>query len=486
MIKKFNLFNAIVYLYVLLPIMIFLLGWTRWFIAIPGVIVLAICWFRMSKDDLMFDLPKPDKHQMEILVFVLMMIVLWVYLSGIGKFVFQNTDHDCRNPIFDILVNYKWPATRQMLTETGMTTKGLIYYIGFWMPAAVVGKLFGLTAGYCFQAVWAVIGIFLVYMLISSILKEIKIWPLLVMIFFSGMDILGYFLVNGSFENLHPADHLEWWCNFQFSSMTTQLFWVFNQAAPAWLICLLIYKQKKNKYIAVLLGCALLCSTLPFVGMLPFVVYWVFSRNYELSEGLSKWRIWIKDTFSLENIFGGGIAGIISFIYLIGNEASQNIVSTSSSNDKRAILCIYILFIIIEIGCYFAAIYQYQKRNPLFYISFLWLCFCPCMRVGFGADFCMRASIPALFMLMMMVMQTLQKSKRERNLPVLISLIVILLIGSVTPWHEIIRTTSNTMTAYRNHQPVYSPSQTEDQIFGSCNFSGTIEDSFFFRYLAKR
>ena len=108
------------------------------------------------------------------------------------------------------------------------------------------------------------------------------------------------------------------------------------------------------------------------------------------------------------------------------------------------------------------------------------------MRVGFGADFCMRASIPALFLLMMMVMQTLQKSKRERNLPVLISLIVILLIGSVTPWHEIIRTTSNTMTAYRNHQPVYSPSQTEDQIFGSYNFSGTIEDSFFFRYLAKR
>lgn len=187
MIKKFNLFNAIAYLYVLLPIMIFLLGWTRWFIAIPGVIVLAICWFQMSKDDLMFDLPKLDKHQMEILAFVLMIIVLWVYLSGIGKFVFQNTDHDCRNPIFDILVNYKWPATRQVLSETGMTTKGLIYYIGFWMPAAVVGKLFGLTAGYCFQALWAVIGIFLVYMLISSILKEIKIWPLLVMIFFSGM-----------------------------------------------------------------------------------------------------------------------------------------------------------------------------------------------------------------------------------------------------------------------------------------------------------
>ena len=110
-----------------------------------------------------------------------------------------------------------------MLTETGMTTKGLIYYIGFWMPAAAVGKLFGLTTGYCFQAVWAVIGIFLVYMLISSILKEIKIWPLLVMIFFSGMDILGYFLVNGGFENLHPADHLEWWCNFQFSSMTTAI-----------------------------------------------------------------------------------------------------------------------------------------------------------------------------------------------------------------------------------------------------------------------
>ena len=54
---------------------------------------------------------------------------------------------------------------------------------------------------------------------------------LLFLIFFSGMDILGT-LYSSRLPDLlaYDAMHLEWWTNdFQFSSLTTCLFWVFNQ-----------------------------------------------------------------------------------------------------------------------------------------------------------------------------------------------------------------------------------------------------------------
>mgnify|MGYP000190543062 CR=1 FL=1 len=67
--------------------------------------------------------------------------------------------------------------------------------------------------------------------------------------------------------------HLEWWTNdFQFSSLTTCLFWVFNQTVGAWLatVCFLQEKDCRN-YL--LLGTAcLMCGPFPFVGLVIFMV----------------------------------------------------------------------------------------------------------------------------------------------------------------------------------------------------------------------
>lgn len=483
--KKQNIINSLIYLYVFLPIMIFFIGWTRWFISIPGMLILVFCWNRMSKDNPVLDLPEWNRKQAETFAFAVLVIFLWVYLSGIGKLVFQNLDHECRNPIFDILVNNFWPATKDISLDSVIQTRGLIYYIGFWMPAAVVGKIFGLNAGYCFQALWAVCGIFIFYLLTCSVLKEVKLWPLIVFIFFSGLDILGYFLVNGTFENLSAISHIEWWTDFQFSSITTQLFWVFNQAVPAWVIFMLICRQKKNRYIVVLLGCTLLCSSLPFIGMLPFVLYFVFSRKYGDQKGKDHWKCWFFDTFTVENIVGGGFSGILAFLYLTGNEAGQNITSGSADYNK-AYLFMYVIFIIIEAGCYYLAVYPYKKREPLFYISLIWLCICPWIKIGYANDFCMRASIPALIILYLMVAETLCHSWKDKNWLVFVCLMGLFLVGSVTPVHEIMRTTTMTMNAYRNGEAVSLEGQTEDYIFTDCNFSGTADDNFFFKYMGRK
>lgn len=116
---------------------------------------------------------------------IIVILILWVYFSGIGGFVFQNKDHWWRNETFNLLVQEDWPVIVKMNMKGTMQPRALIYYIGFWLPSAVVGKLFGLNAGYAFQALWAVLGLFIIYYLISERLGSFSIKSLLCLIFFS-------------------------------------------------------------------------------------------------------------------------------------------------------------------------------------------------------------------------------------------------------------------------------------------------------------
>ncbi|MBQ9604660.1 MAG: hypothetical protein IJR45_04520, partial [Firmicutes bacterium] len=303
-------------IYCTLPLVIFFLGWLKLYIALPSAAVLiAALWFCAK------NAPEPQlkfgKDNIPVLIAALVLITLWVLLSGIGKVMYQNPDHTFRNSIFEMLIAHDWPIKGYIPTDSGAEARGLIYYIGFWMPAALVGKVLGVNAGYVFQIIWAVFGIFLLYLLICEKTGKISLFPLVILIFFSGLDIIGFELFYGDVERYNIIAHIEWWTGadiFQFSSFTTQLFWVFNQAIPAWLLTLLIYSQKNNRCIIFLAGLALLNSTLPFIGMIPLILCFVFERL----KSFKKQDIipFITDLFTFENILGGDTAGILSYLYL--------------------------------------------------------------------------------------------------------------------------------------------------------------------------
>ena len=527
-------FTILAYAYIVLPIIIFLIGWCSWYISIPGTIILSLCFFRLIKNN---TLPTSDLEWSRLVffksIFIIGIITLWVYFSGVGAFVWQNGDHYCRNAIFEILIDYDWPVVSKITIGNEIQTRGLIYYIGFWLPAALFGKLFGTTAGYCFTAVWAVLGISLFYYLICLLRKKIQIWPLIIFIFMSGLDILWYYLTGNVSNVLAETLHIEGWSTFyQFSSFTSQLFWVFNQAIPAWLIFMLIFLQKNNRYTIFILSFTLLQSTFPFIGMLPFLLYFVLSRKYEgiILRDKKWWYFWCRDTLSFENIVGGGIVGIISFIYLIGNTASQNIEAVAKSttalltniftpampltisatpinlspplfsslttttvpthpdtlqSSTRWMIFMWIVFIIIEVGIYWISLYKYQKKNPLFYMLLIWLCICPWIRVGIGIDFCMRASIPALVLLYLLIIQTLEASYVKKDYLIVIILSILLVIGSITPLNEIRRTINQTSQQLANGSTFFALRQSDESILCGYNFSGEINNSIFFQYFSK-
>lgn len=483
--KKAKLGVVIAYIYLVLPFVIFVLGWGKLWIAVPVVFLLIFCFWRIILYAPKLWIPELTRNNIEKIVIIVAVICLWVYLSGIGQLVFQNTDHLARNAIFDILVEYSWPVYG---TGVNGSETSLIYYIGYWLPSAVMGKIFGVRIGYWCQDIWAVLGIVLVYYFICARTKKLEVWPLIVMISFSGLDYAGYYLLGTDMSTISQTMHLEWWNNpYQLSSITTQLFWVFNQCIPTWVATSLILNLKNNRSIVFVLATTMLTSTLPFVGLIPIVIYYLFSRKY-LAEK-NRFLEFCKDTLTVENIVGGGLIGIISFLYLKGNMSGNMVSSTSKSaiagGDDGSLL-MWILCVILEVGVYLLLVYREQRNNMLFYIIVAELCFFPLIRVGGSSDFCMRAVIPAQIILMIYVIDKLRDSVKQRKRLLAIMIVIVLGIGSMTPLHEISRTCAETIQRKRDRVQVEEGAYKYEEILNPGNFAGEIEGSWFFESFVRK
>ncbi len=477
--------SMLAYLYVIIPVFIFCAAWTKIQFAVILSIILIISTFLMYRNA-----PKLPcfSVNMKVVIAIILLVGIWVYLSGIGGFVFQNKDHTYRNAIFNALVENDWPVVKEVMTDSGIQLRGMTYYIGFWLPSALVGKIFGLEAGYFFQYVWGVLGILIVYYHICCILQKLSVWPLVVFIFFGGLDILGGWLVGYDLGDILEWTHLEWWTSQQFTSICAQLFWVFNQAIPAWVITFMLYLHKDNKNTLFLWSMGMLNCTLPFVGMIPLIAYFSVRnviRGYEKSSAASKVKHicfsvlnWIKSFFTFQNIIGALCVAVVMLMFLAGNTSVAN---TSQAGQAAGLFTKKWLYsIVLEVGVYFLVVWKYQKKNPLFYISLLWLMVCPLIKVGSSTDFCMRASIPALLMLYLLVVQTIDLSYRQKDKICRYLLIGLICVSSVTGIFEINRTITNSLNGFEQREAV-----TEETILTGSNFSSNAETNLFFKYLAR-
>ena len=475
--KKGNItINILIYIYLALPTLIFIIGWLKWYWAFLFGILTAYACVRS------FMVPMIDKDfsvtRADLITFVkaLLLILLWVYLSGIGGWCYQNSDHEARSAIFRALVEYDWPVA----SYDG--SRGLIYYIGFWLPAACVGKVFGLEAGYTAQIIWAVAGIFIVYYLICVYRKKVELWPLVFLIFFSGLDYVGTWLLGQKGIDLRSATHLEWWAmDFQFTSMTAQLFWVFNQALPAWVATIVVMLQKNAKNMLFILALTMLPSTIPFVGLIPIVVY-LYGRR--MGADRNGW----KEIFSFQNMVGVFVVGVCAFLYLIGNISGARIMQDNAGlilKEPAAGALRYLLFYFLEFGVYLYFIYRYRKKDPMLYVIVIILILCPFIKVGSGYDFCMRASVPALFVLMLMGMEAWERIRQEGNKYLLAGYCVVLMLGGLTAFNEIHRSINETYWRVTYGESVRYPEYSiENELLQFDNFSGEIEGNLFYEYFA--
>ncbi|MCD7899171.1 MAG: hypothetical protein LUH22_04640 [Bacteroides sp.] len=465
-------FKIIGIYYLCIPIILFLLGWINYFISIPLSVAILYLSGKIYKN---FDdhiLPVSRKN----LIFIFSTIFIWVFLSGIGRFVWQNLDHLWRNAIFNDLILKDWPVSENSYT--------LCYYIGYWLPAALIGKFFNsVFIGDCFLLIWTFIGISLFYFLISEYLKKIKLGVLFVVIFFSGLDIIVYVIVFLSKNNdilqlvydLKQFPHIEWIGFFQASSITTLLFWVFNQAVPFFVgMMLILLNRDKLSFLLFIYSMLLIYSPFPFIGFAPVMIYFYLKQMRD--KGI---KIFFIKFINLPNFIGLLLMLIVGFYYL------SNVASESSGIKLPDIR--YLYFVLSQYIIFIIFLPRQIWKDPIFVILFITAIIFPLIRVGIYADFGMRTNIPFIIYLIILLCKELYSSRTSNKIRKMI--FTILVIGAITPLFEMGRTISNSFKCFINGVHLEQRLNDSDSIFDKeligGNFLGR-KDSFFNKYLLKK
>ena len=251
--------------------------------------------------------------------------------------------------------------------------------------------------------------------------------------FFSGMDVIGYkyfLIIEQPFEY-----HMDWWATFiQYSSITTSMFWVFNQFIPTALMILLVYNERLIKNFGFLVPLMLFLAPYPTFGVGVFMVSYAV---YMLCKSPNKALFIKNEIFSIPNIIGVFWCLPTVILYFITN---------SEGMDRWHYIFYYttpqrlILFMVLEFLLYTFILLIRYKKDVFFMTAFISLIFIPFLRLDQQNNFCMRASQPALILLAVFVILFLFENYQEKKYKLLSGLLVILLlIGSATPLMEFYR-----------------------------------------------
>ena len=421
--------KILAYLYLILPLFIFCLTWFVPLIQIVLIIFLGIsCCFIRFQDtkEMPFHLSKKTG------ACILLIAAFWCFWSGIGGYIHQTGDFLARNAIYHDLIERDYP----IYYTAGFRT--LNYYFGFWLIPAQLTKLFSFlhsperlfTIGLNILLLYTILGVFLFYGLLISLIKpQTKkglFLTLLFPIFFSGLDFIPALLNNT------PFDHIEIWNgigNIQYDCMTTQLFWVFNQALPAWIATMLFLDEKAPHNYGILFVATLFQGSLPTIGLGIFMFVAV----------IKFWRIAPRNTTTYQQIFSySNIFAIPLLLTLISFLTCNTIAHKNTFHLNDLTFIRYYSFCMIEFVCYILPIYITYKHETNFKVMLVSLLTLVLFSIGgeFN-DFPMRTSIPALLILQIYVLKFLLSADASRfNKKILC---MFLAIGIITPAVEFSR-----------------------------------------------
>lgn len=429
-------------LYVIIPTILFFFGWIK----LPLAIVFSVCvgwfgvkvWRALSETEV--NIIKRSDYR--YWVTVLFISALWLYFSGVGSLSYQNGDYIMRNPAYRDLCTYKWPVIYDLSLQpdfvkqyVGTDKVAFSYYFSFWLVPALFSKVLHLPnmARNIVLYFWALLGILLVIYNLHRIIKKKSYLIISSLIFFSGLDIIPYFVVH---QKLPITDHIEWWANsyFQYSSNTSLLYWVFNQTIPCWIIISLVLMLSDNSYVAGLSALTFAYSPWATFGIIPIAIYGSYKKDNKIRKAINPFNIIVPIVLVIT--YG------LFYSASTGSSGGWGLIFSAYSDEIRHVLACYILFIIIEAGVYFIAMGDKAKSYKYYYIVLAELMLFPLIYV-IDWNFVMRGSIQPLFILMVFVIKFLLEDTDKTRKKVLT---VLLVLGMVTPLCEINRSVANTIS----------------------------------------
>ncbi len=429
--------ERLVIAYLTLPLAIFVAGWLQLWIALPLLACLAYGLRALAAPAATGaeHLPVTRLH----LIVAILVAFAWTYLGGIAHFMFTNADWYVRDAVLHDLVVSPWPVGYGALAGGESVLRAPL---AFYLPAALAGKLLGLHAAHLALAAWTVAGVTLFLLQVLSLAPsrlQTALIVCLVVVLFSGLDFVGGLINTGPryIVHWHLGSHIEWWAGlYQYSSMTTQLFWVPNHALGGWLTIGLLCRDRRgtplHSLLPMIVVASALWSPLTMLGLLPFVAWKAVADMFrERSVQLLHPRVWVPAlivgfavaaylTLDLDHIpRGGSMAhGLGGFAARLANQAQ---------------------FFLLEAGLIGLAILS-LRRSTIVSLALVILALLPFAHFGPGNDIVMRGSIPSLVVLAIAAaLALIGKDSGAGARWKKAALGALLAVGAVTPIQEIAR-----------------------------------------------
>lgn len=484
--------------YLYIPMFLFFWGWTRWYCALAATVVSLYGIYKMENRFLGTSLLEMllhgakrvlerrangdfeknhsddyvEKQAVETVKDVSISIVMFIVvilsacalglLSGWGGWMPQAGDWHKTNAVLSDLITHDWPVYFQNGGEWSMLT----YYIGHYLVPAAVGTLCGhsFRVGEIAFFAWSVLGLILILFNIIRILQADRWWKALLTVtifsLFSGMLLPGQFLhdilFGQKYDQSFGIDHyMDLSLKLQYRSNFVAMRWITPACIAVWIATLLLWehRQKIEDYVAMLLP-AMLCGAVSFLGIASIAVGYaalLFVRAVKEKQMIP----FLRRLFSVSNIFVALINGGVLFLYYYGNAMSEKPPGLGLGilhYGER--LPMYFIFCFFMFGIYSICIGNRYKRDGLFWVTNVMLLVFPFFTMGIANDFTMGTGIPAMFIIMLFVMDYLMKErhvKREAQIKAILA--VCLMIGAISPIREmwtVISTNDMTQTQELN------------------------------------
>jgi hypothetical protein len=426
--------------YLALPNLIFLFGWFRWPVALVLCGALLHLLFRaVATRPMAWRLG----YSPAAVLLILATAAAWAAFGGGSHFMYANPDWQVRDAVLGDLVFAEWPV--HYLSPGGLELV-LRSAIGYFLPPALFGRIFGIEHLELAVYVWTSAGV-LIFLFLLPLPRQAGwplAWGLLIAVFFSGMDFVGQLIATESLP-VFPM-RLEWWVPLSYPSLTNQLLWAPNHCLPIWIGTLLVLRHL-NSQDFLRLSTALLPLTLiwtPFaaLGLLPFA----------LLGAVKSFRKWSWRSLPFDAAVSGLIlsAPLILFLTLDANQIDARIAGTAPAavvnyTMQSASLHSYLLFITCEFLFLALVLAPHLRQGrDVFGLAVVILLSLPLIRFGVHNDALLRLSTPALIVLLVACLQTLLEPGRSLSRSSLGVACLFLAIGAHTAFNELWRAATYT------------------------------------------
>ena len=492
--------------YLLLPVLIFCIGYLKFYIGIPMALAFAaLLVFAVKGPGYKKSIGKPFiKLPLKHIIICAVIAVGVSLITGIGEFVYALEDHAYRRAILRDLIDYPWPVVYDTATQTnpvvieyfaGHADKmGFIYYFAYFLPAALIGKVAGMTAACIALLIWNSAGLFLIFLGMTVFAKRPSYAGPFIVVFFAGLDVIPN-IVNA-------VCHYDWWLWMEgyvpylcYVANFTELCDVYHQIVPCFIIVLLLMTQPDTRATGLSTGILFAYSPWATIGILPLVIGSFFRKDCGAGKGIQA----VKNIFTPVNILS---AALILFLYgsfytsNSGSISFQGVAWTLYSNPVLYIPA-YLIFLSVEVLPFYLMLRGRCIKEPMFVAAIFTLILLPVYVVSEMNDFTMRGSMPALFVIQLYLTELVAEKAAANEVPKEKTARIKTVLGALVLMLMMFPALLNLFVIFGN-EIKGSPHNTENiGSFGNINDESYLdhitnnfmaegyEDSFFFKYLAR-